>query len=181
MIMNMLHRGGIPCAGRRPAFEPEEMMPPKVNLTWLRGQRGEVVKWVSPLYSPITPADMSGVPAATILMGRDVKEMARSQVKMMSTIGVMNSRQTRLAMARSMVNDQPRMEAMLNALGSVYHLSFEWVLANPEEAASKLQAIIRAEFNEGFNAEEAARVPLKRPSACAPDLSIEENMLRSAR
>lgn len=181
MMMTMLDRGGLPCAGPRPDYEVDQMAPGGPDLEWVRAQSGKAVKWISPLYTPIRPADLEHISATTIYMQRDFREMAASQVKLLGSRIVVNPRHARRVMAANMQKEAPAQEAMLNKLCPVYHFTFEWVLAHPQDAAQKIAAIVLHEFGIGFDAEAAARVPLHRDPRCAPDLSIEARLLGGVR
>ena len=139
------------------------------------------VKWISPLYTPIRATDLEHIPAAIIYMQRDFREMAASQVKFLGSRISVNARHARRAMAANMQKKAPAQEAMLNKLGHVYHFTFEWVIAHPQDAAQKIAAIVSHEFGLSFDAEAAGRVPLNRNPRCAPDLSIEAGMLGGVR
>lgn len=177
MMMTMLDRGGIQCAGPRPDYEVDQMAPGGPDLEWVRAQSGKAVKWISPLYTPIRPADLEHIPAAIIYMQRNLREMAASQVKFLGSMISVNARHARRVMAANMQKEEPAQEAMLNKLGTVYHFTFEWVIAHPRDAAQKLAAIVSHEFGLNFDVEAAGRVPLSRDPRCAPDLSIEAGML----
>jgi len=181
MMMTMMDRGGLPCAGPRPDYEVDQMAPGAPDLEWLRAQSGKVVKWISPLYTPIRTADLERTPAVIIYMQRNFREMAASQVKFLGPLIRVNARHARRVMAANMQKEARAQEAMLNNLGSVYHFTFEWVLAHPRDAAQKLAAIVSHEFGLNFDVEAAGRVPLSRDPRCAPDLSIEASMLGGVR
>jgi len=175
MMMNMLDQGGFPVAGPRPAFEVAQMVPGRVDLDWVHAQAGKAVKWIDPLNARIRRNDLPVAPVI-IHMGRDFGEMARSQVKLLGSL-VTDSRNTRRAFKKDIEAKAPKLAATLNATGSVYHMTFEWVLHETEAAAQKLAGIIATEFGRVFDARTAATVPLQRSPLCAPDLSIEEAMI----
>ena len=176
MMMTMIDRGGFPVAGPPPAYEVREMIPRgKVDIDWLRSQAGRAVKWIDPINARIS---RNSLPCQPIIlhMDRDTKEMARSQVKMLAWFGegiIGPRRRAVRAFAKSIARDKPTLTARLNALGIVYSFTFEWVLAEPETAARKLGAIIRAETGCGFDVRAASAVPKARSPLCAPDLSLE--------
>lgn len=181
MVMTMLDRGGFPVAGRAPDYEDDSMMPGRIDHHWLRAQTGKAVKWIAPLEAKIRSADLAA-PPVIIHLNRDKREMAASQVKMASAFtGVPNDRRTRKAFERDLIASEPKLVKALNAMGTVYSMTFEWILEHPGDAAQKLGAIIAHEFGRSFDAEAASRVPLRRPARCAPDLSFEASLSESTR
>ena len=179
MMMTMIDRGGFPVAGPPPAYEVREMNAAgRVDIDWVRAQAGRAVKWIDPLNARISRNHLPCRPVI-LHMDRDVKEMARSQVKMLAMFGeaVGSRRRAVRAFTKSLARDKPILTARLNALGTVYSFTFDWVLAEPERAARKLGAIIRAETGRGFDVRAAAAVPAARSPLCAPDLSMEMGLI----
>lgn len=176
MVMNMLWRGGFPVAGEAPAFETDHMLG-SVDTAWLRDQAGRAVKWIDPLNASISRTDLSAEPAIIILR-RDPKEQARSQLKLLALTGVpvRTDRNMVRAMSRSITEDARRMESQLPGIGACYDMTFEGVLANPYQAAHTLGTVIRQYFGATFDTESAAAVVLARSPICALDLSVEINM-----
>lgn len=175
MMMTMLDRGGFPCAGQRPAYEVDQMNPVNgIDKVWLRQQAGRAVKWIDPTVARIYRNDLPK-PPVIINMTRDSEQIARSQVKMAKELlGFPGGRKAIRLLRKSLDADRPKLDAILNGLGTVYSFTFDFVLREPKQAADKLSAIIRNEYNGfGFNAIAAASVPIFRSSECAPDLSIE--------
>lgn len=179
MMMTMLDRGGFPVVGPRPAYEVGEMSPmAKPDPQWLRACAGKAVKWIDPIKARISRNDLPTAPVI-IHMDRDKRNMAASQVKMVSTffpVAATNDRRTRRLFERSLSADAPTLHGYLCATGMVYSFTFEWVLREPLAAAQKLAAIIDHEFDRGFDVAAAAAVPLPRSPECAADISIELSM-----
>lgn len=180
LAMTMLDRGGFPVAGPRPAYEVPEMRLGRPDTEWVRRQTGRAVKWVDPLNARISRNDLRG-PAVVIHMTRPAREIAASQVKMaaMTFVGVPNDRRTRRAFAADILSKEGALSARLDSLGVVYHLSFDWVLSRPDEAAAKLAAIVKHEFGRDFDTLRAADAVIPRSPLCAPDMSIELMLLSS--
>ena len=183
MVMTMLDRGGFPTTGPRPDYElPDRISPERgVDREWVRTQAGRAVKWIDPLRARISRNDLPRAPII-IHMDRPSRDMAASQVKLLQFSGaIVGSRNARRAMAASLDREKPTLAARLNATGTVYHMSFGWVLADPQAAAGKLAAIIAHEFEAPFDAAAAACVPFRRGAGCAPDMAIEERLLMQER
>lgn len=179
MMMTMLDRGGFPVVGPPPAYEVGEMSPmAKPDLQWLRSCAGKAVKWIDPLKARVSRNDLPVSPII-IHMDRAKRDMAASQVKFLSMFcpgAATNDRRTRRLFERSLIADAPILQGYLNATGTVYSFTFDWVLREPLSAAQKLAAIIRHEFDRDFDVAAAASVPLPRSPECAPGLSIEMSM-----
>lgn len=174
MLMHMLWRGGFPVAGPPPAFETDHMSPRGVDLAWVRQQSGKAVKWLDPINARISRNDLPA-PPTVIVMTRDAREQARSQIKLLRTFGarIVDDRRTRRAWQRSVEADTVAMNARLAHVGTCYHLSFGFVLSDPAAAANKLAAICLREFGRELDQQAAASVVMRRSPACAPDLSME--------
>lgn len=175
MVMTMLDKGGFPVSGPRPAYETSEMALGRVDHAWVRAQAGRAVKWIDPLKAPIRPEDLQGTPAVILMLRRNAREQAASQVKMASTFaGAINDRRTRRAFESDIVKATPALRMHLSALGPVYVLEFEDILADPLRAAGQLEELIFDHFDWwGFAVDKAAIVPISRSPKCAPDLSFE--------
>lgn len=180
MVMTMLDRGRFPVSGPRPAYEVDEMAPCRVNVAWVRDQSGRAVKWVDPLKATISRNDLPTGPVVLHLR-RSAREMAASQVKLLaSTYGVVNDRRTRRLFERDIQHVTPTLGARLETLGTVYSMDFEEILAHPITAANRMAVIIARHFGTVFDVDAAASVPLPRSPLCAPDLSIEAEMMLEA-
>lgn len=174
LIMTMLDRGGFPVAGSRPAFEEDEMSPiVGVNKAWVKAQAGKAVKWIDPLRARISRNDLPRAPVI-ILMERDVREQARSSVKMVEASGAaIGNRNMVRAMTRSFRRDQPILRARLSTMGTVHRFAFEQVLRDPRGAAAMLGAIAKVEFDHDLDEAMAASMVLPRDPECQPDFAIE--------
>lgn len=176
MAMTMIDRGGFPVAGPRPAYEVDQMRPGMVDLDWVRAQAGRAVKWIDPLVARVSRNDLPG-PAVIIHMNRPSRDIAASQVKMLSTFtGIPNDRRIRRAFEKDIEGKRGTLSARLNSMGVVYTMTFEWALAHPHQAAQKLAAIVKHEFGAQFDVDAAAAVPITRHPRCAPDMAIEFGM-----
>lgn len=176
-VMNMLWRGGVPVGGPPPVFEADEMGRREVDLPWLRAQAGKAVKWVDPLLFRLAPGALRP-PPAIVLLSRDPKEQAKSQLKFLSPVFAgFGHRDQRRAMAASVARDTRRLASTLEALGTVYHLTFKFLLNDPQTASRKLAAITHSALGADLDIAAAASVVRRRSARCAPDLSIEEAYL----
>jgi hypothetical protein len=177
MLMTMLDAGGFPVTGPRPSYEiPDRWRPGTTSpAEWLDAQRGRAVKYLDPTVFPL-PAQF-GVPAVTVLMRRNPRQQARSQIKMI-TGSAAKDPAIEGAMMRSIVRDLPRARAALNRLGPTYDLDFADVLKRPVDVAVFLSDIISAHFPaQQFDCAAAARIVVPRSAACRPDFAIEDYYL----
>lgn len=174
MAMHMLWRGGFPVAGLPPGFEVDQMHLGGVDKKWLIDQSGRAVKWIDPPNAIVSRSDLLVEPVI-IVMARDVKEQAKSQIKMSRIMGapVTADRNTLRAMTRSIVDDTTRMERQLWRLGGFYKIRFERVLAEPRTAAIEIASVVAVNFGINLDTCAMASVVLARRPECAPDLSIE--------
>jgi hypothetical protein len=174
MVMNMLWRGGFPVSGPPPAFEAEQMRPGRVDVNWLRSQAGRAVKWIDPKIAHISRNDLPVAPVL-IVLSRDSREQARSQLKLLSLTGmqVRANRRTVRAMASSIFIDTASMQMRLSHVGTCHNMTFESILADPLKTAHKLGRIIRPTFGIELDVHTAASVVRRRSARCAPDLSVE--------
>lgn len=179
LLMTMLDAGGFPVAGPRPAYEPAQHWNMGLpDADWIKEQSGRAVKWI---FGPTSrqKAMRNLLPAAPviILLERNLREQARSQIKLIGPCATKLGRRAEKAMERSLRRDIPLCRAHMRAAGTVYEMSFEDVLENPFWAARKLERIIAEHFDAPFDTETAMRVVLQRDAACRPDLFIENTIL----
>jgi len=173
MLMRMLDHGGIPVAGDRPAYEPQEMMmsaPLYRRQLYVLDQLGKAVKWIGPMQAPLAWGSWTGGAVTSVLMRRDAEHQARSTAKF---VGQYASKAGIRAIAASIRSDQKQTEAYLEAAGNVYSMSFESVLKEPAEAAAKLAQICKVALGLDLDTAAAAAAVIRRTPWCAPDLSIE--------
>ena len=181
MMMTMLDRGGFPVCGPAPAYEIDAMgVAGRVDPDWLRRQSGRAVKWINPLVSLVSRNDLPIRPVI-LHMDRDTDAMARSQLKLLQWSGTPSGlgRRAVRGFARSIDRDKLTLAARLPHLGTVHRLAFRDVLADPAFAALQLAAIVETVFAVGFDHHAAAAVVVSRPPSCAPDMAIEEALIRS--
>lgn len=173
MLMTMLDAGGFPVTGPRPGYElPEHWRDLKPDLPWLQAQGGRAVKWIDPMRSLGALPHLTPRPVV-VLMSRDLREQARSQIK---AIGAPQAHSVR-RWARSLGRDEPALRAHLQRKTLLYRLTFEGALATPLETARILDGIAAKHFGRRIDIETAARAVIPRPPRCAPDLTMENIIL----
>ena len=97
MMMQMLHRGGLPALtddvrtpdedNPRGYFELERVKQTSDDASWIDEARGKVVKLISRLLFDLPEAASAGVRYKVIFMRRDLNEVLRSQRKMLDHRG----------------------------------------------------------------------------------------------
>lgn len=177
MVMRMLDRGGIPVAGSRPAYEPDQMkwnMPVSFRQRWVMEQAGRALKWIDPVHAVLDWNKWTGGEVTFLLMRRDPEHQARSMAKM---VGQRVSKSGVAALAQNIRADQKRTEAYLERAGNVYSASFEWGLKEPAELAAKLAQICKVSLGLNLDQAAAAGAVIRRTPWCAPDLAIEEQLM----
>lgn len=177
MVMTMLDAGGFPVTGPRVSYEPaERWRGGRPDIDWLRAQGGRAVKWLDPTRHPGIPRLMPTRPVV-ILMTRNAREQARSQIKMISQDIKGLWRHAEKAMERSIRRDVPVMRAKLRQSATVHEIAFEDVLANPAWAARKLARLARFHFGADLDEDRMASVVMPRHQSCLPDLTMETTIL----
>lgn len=177
LLMTMLDAGGFPVAGPRPSYEPTERWAAgRPDMDWLRAQQGRAVKWIDPTRHFTLPGRLPARPVI-ILLTRDAREQARSQIKLLSFSVGPQPRLAVKAMERSIRRETPIMRAQLQASAIVYRFQFEEVLQSPHAVASQLRQIVGEHFGRDFDAAWAAHVVLPRPPGCLEGLWMEEAVL----
>lgn len=178
MVMTMLDAGGFPVTGPRPSYEvPERWRGMRPDMDWLRAQGGKAVKWIDPTHCP-TLLGRLAPRAVVILLTRNPRQQAQSQVKL--AFGRRCEERGRLgkALERSLRRDLPIMRANLRSgAAAVHEFRFEDVLAAPLAAASQMGEIAAEHFGTLFDAGAASRVVIARGPECQPHLSVEAIVL----
>jgi len=166
MLMQMLSRGGVPCVGEWPAFEPEEAQAP--TAAFIASCAGKAVKVLDPQRVGL-PGDVR-----VIWLDRDHAQQAKSHAKFMQMLmGAHVDRDGRRKLAAGMVRDTR--EAM-DVIGSrpLARMRFEEVLKSPRSAAQLLAEFSR---HSGFDVDAAAAAVHPRSPACAPGLDMELSLI----
>lgn len=177
LVMTMLDAGGFPVSGPRPSYEiPNRWRAGRSDITWLNLQGGKAVKWIDPTRNSSLLSKLN-IESVVLLLERDAREQARSQIKLISEEVKIYGRRAEKAMERSIRRDSPIVRARLRTRAIVYPMRFEDILKHPKRTADFLQRLIDVRFGQPFDAERAAAVVIPRHPSCAPDLSIERLIL----
>lgn len=177
LMMTMLDAGGFPVSGPRPSYEiPNRWRAGRPDITWLNLQGGKAVKWIDPTRNSSLLSKLN-IPSVVLLLERDAREQARSQIKLISEEVKIYGRRAEKAMERSIRHDSPIVRARLRTRAIVYPMRFEDILKHPKRTADLLQRLIDVQFGQPFDAERAAAVVISRHPSCAPDLSMERLIL----
>lgn len=182
LTMNMLAAGGIPGAGRAPAYEPDEIKG-DIDPAWLDAQAGRCVKLLDAHGGQLPPMTAASTPRRVLWLDRDPVEQAKSQAKMAVTLGGF-AKPNRAHMRRwiaGLPQDRRRARLALVAAGCPIEreFRFEQLLKDPETVARKLADWLRPDFGD-LDEEAMARVVIPRSPVCAPDLSLEVRLIEEA-
>jgi len=169
MLMQMLHHGGMRCAGKWPSFEIKETVENSTG-DWIHQYEGAAVKFLEPAFRPPKP----GLDYRIIWLDRDMKQQAKSWIKLSNSWmgGTCGRTEVRRALA-FMRKHRPRMIACINRLGPTppLMLEYEAVLANRQ-----MHAQMVAEFvGQPLNVQRMAAGVLKRSGKCANGM-LEEKL-----
>lgn len=164
LVMRMLHKGGMEVyAENFHSYETEEIFQLPGQTGWLDRVEGKAIKILEPLEFP-PPKDRQ---YRFIVMRRDYKEQARSQVKLLkaTTPGFAANREDVYRLADSLKRDMPKLIKMLESYphSSVTVLTFENLIRLPYLQAERI-----ARFCGGLNVGEMANQVLKRDIKCLP-------------
>lgn len=164
LVMQMLAAGGVRCLGNAPAYESFDRVEP-----------GQAIKILDPQHDdPIPYAVPPG--ARVIWVDRDVEEQAASHAKFTEALmGMKYSREARRRLVAALRSDRPR---AMRAIGArpLLVLTFEALLARPEEQAERIAAFIGG----GFESAAAAGQIRPRHPRCAPGLDMEIALMQEA-
>lgn len=172
-MMRMLHAGGIPAyADNLVSFESNKILGLPADTSWLSEAEGHAVKIPEPLfYQPPLGFDWRFV-----LMHRDYREQAKSQVKFMRLVARQSLPKSAIkALAESLEEDYPKMRAFLWKRGQVLEVSFEKVIAG-KVPATELDVLTGLHLD--WPAMRAQIVP--RSPKCLPGL-LELSMMEAMR
>lgn len=166
MLMQMLHRGGMPCVGSWPAFEVEQTRY-EVDPTFIVLAAGRAVKVLDPQRVGL-PGDVR-----VIWLHRDHRQQAKSHAKFLGLLtGHQYDRASRRQLADSLRRDTL---AALRVVGKrpLLRMRFEDVLMDPVSAACHLAEFIGFPLDVG----RAACAVRARSPACASGLDMELSLI----
>lgn len=171
MAMAMLDAGGVPpVEGSSPgSYE----LPGLENMADVPAEtlNGRAIK----LLDAISYYRLPKVPEWRFLwIDRDPVQQARSMVKFSEAVmGIEMADDDVERFAQSYRDDRSRVIDAYNALGKLFAVDYEDVLADPLRCAQFISGLVPAPFD----VEAAAAVVQKRPPECAPDLAFERSRL----
>jgi hypothetical protein len=173
MVMNMLAAGGVPCAGPPPAYETSRFGV-VIDEYWLSRHRGHAIKWVDPT---LNTGEAIDPPAVAIFMSRNPTEQARSQLKM---LGIAMPPDPFRQFETSIRIDEYKARRVVTGIcgNNVLFLTFETALADPAGTARAIRAFLLSRGLPGPDIDKAASVVIPRGPECAPDLSIEDELIQ---
>lgn len=151
VTMQMLHAGGIPCAGEYPAFEPYSIE----DIPWEQC-RGKAVKLVDAHLQIPTDGDYS-----IIRLHRNPKEQARSFNKFSSSCGLPTMRASRVI--ATMRRDYKTIDRWAGRHRRI-DLKFENIIRYPRETAE----LIARWIGQDLDIDKMAAVVAKRDPQCLP-------------
>lgn len=169
LMMKMLHKGGIEplcdplSLGHGYEYDATLRLPD--NADRLNGTESKAVKILDP-HRLRLPDDR---PYAFILLTRDFKEQAKSHIKFLKALGVPATRKDREGVERSLRDDLPVVESLLESYSQsrILRLSFERVITDPLGVARELDDYLE---RSDFDMLKAAQCVLRRSPKCLPYL-----------
>lgn len=163
LMMRMLHHGGMPVyADTYVDYEAGDALALPDRSEWLEKAEGMAIKILEPTrFQP-----PKGLNYKFILMQRNSKEQAKSQVKLLKVAGesIGSDRQTWKAIARSIEKDMPKLTKFLNAYRCpVLIIKFEDLIRQPAVEAAKV-----SRFCGGLDEVAMRAQVIDRPLGCLP-------------
>lgn len=179
LMMQMLYRAGIPCAGDWPAFEPPAISPISSILDegWLRAHVGHAIKLIDPFRFSIP----ENIPYLVIWLDRNELEQARSQAKFVHLIGgfPMANRAHIRRIAGALV-EQRKLSLKKLAGWPRLFVRFEDLIKPSSRTPEALAKFLAAQFGT-LDQSEMARAIIPRPSKCQPGIDIEIGLIERGR
>lgn len=178
LVMQMLHAGGVPCAGRYPAFEcPETSV--EVTPEFIAVNAGRAVKILDP--------QRVGIPGNVriIWLDRDTREQAKSHAKFARLMfGAHYDREQRRRLEGALALDRrdvmrrfgPPLWAGAPQRPPMMASSFESILQWPRGEAMRIFSFI----GMPLDIERAASIVRERSPRCAEGLDMELSLLEAA-
>ena len=176
LTMQMLAAAGIPCAGRFPDFEVDDVNHRAIAPAFMVAHRGWAVKWLDPHLTP-PPHDADFI---TIWLDRNPMEQARSQAKFahMMTGAPYPPRHQLRTWASNLRRD--RRIAMREVLGNPgIVINFEELVSKPRVTAARIARWIELWFGV-LDCDRMAAVVRPRSADCQPGMAIEEALVTAA-
>lgn len=168
MVMQLLDAGGIRCAGRAPAYEPERASPESFDPDFIASCAGGAVKLLDPYRVPVIQA-----PALVIWCRRDFMEQAKSQIKFVRLIFQIDVRSSaKEKMRKKLIEDHDKAWKWLSKMPerlAFMQVLFEDLIRDPVVAARAIGDFIRP---HGFSLDDqaAATAVIPRTVRCLPGL-----------
>lgn len=166
LVMQMLHAGGLDCAGTAPDFEDQRAALRSASgndPSWIETERGAVK-----LLEPQRFKTGRRLALCGLWLDRDPNTRARSAIRFMIAKGVPidQARHQARALAASYVRDRKMALFHLGGLcaGNVMTMKFEELVSDPAEAARKIAGLIPQPLDRAA----MAAVAVDRPTGLAP-------------
>jgi predicted AlkP superfamily phosphohydrolase/phosphomutase/tetratricopeptide (TPR) repeat protein len=164
MLMQMLEAGGLPIltdgeraadeSNQRGYFELEAVkrLPQDPERAWLHEAGGKAVKVIAQLLPSLPP----GVPYRILFMARPLGEILASQQAMLQRSGKQGSKQSQRQLAATYLKQLEQIRQVLAAYPEqvqVLNVDYHRTLANPEDAAARVNAFLGGGLDETAMAE----------------------------
>lgn len=180
VLLQMLHKGGMPVAGTFPDYECEEVNPffstsldgrCAIPTQWLQAQDGRALKLLCPQMFALDGINVAG----TLYLTRSLREQALSMQKL---LGV--SQAAAVAMEQSIAADDSVSLAILRLRGPLLRLSFEQIITDPRGTAAAVAAFVASCGGPALDVAAMTSAVLHRTPDCRPDMSIEAAQIQIA-
>lgn len=159
LVMQMLAAGGYPVIGQYPAFEDPRFAP---SVGHVDPPPGFAVKVLDAHRMSFARCDYRW-----IVLTRNEDEQARSQLKLLRTYGLPVDRKMRKVVAKSLRAELPKLFGKAGYVGGpIMRLGFEYILANPAQAARKLAKFV----GQPLSCDAMAAQVRHRSPKCLPEM-----------
>lgn len=180
LTMQLLEAGGVPCFGRAPFFEPDELGIERDLQKLVPQLNGKAAKVLGPQRCEWPQRDDYKV----IWLDRDPHEQAKSQIKWLKHWAYSMTRRREVLLpatkerieerAASIAQDREACMDLFPKIGAaVCMLRFEQLLSEPATQSERIAGFLGLPLD----VDAMAKVVQRRPSECAPSLNMEISLI----
>jgi hypothetical protein len=175
LMMRMLHRGGIPMYGNDISGEHDDVLKLQGgDFSWMPNVDGKCVKILDPhIYQPPRP-ELIKNEYQTVWMHRNPREQARSQIKLLKTLGFPADNTAIPRIANSLRKDYLPVSTFIRKLSARYvEVNFEDAISRPDWVVERLCEMLQGIESPSMMTEEI----IERGPECLPYMLEIEQIL----